>query len=360
MSQVLDALRPVADATRVVGQGVEFNIADVAVDRHVRAGHGDDPALRWIGRDRSDLDDPLDFTYGSLAARSARFAGALRQHGVAPGVAVATLLGDVPDLYIAALGTWKARCVFTPLLPSLGAEPIAERLLLGRVAVLVTTPTLFRRAVAPILNQLPELQLVLVCGASEDQSARTAVGARTQVISSGAFLRESSGDFAAEATDPDETATLCFTTETAGGPRAVLRTHRDVETGEQAVRIALDLHRSDTYWGTTHRVTDIVGAMAAGATSIVDEADFDAARWRHILAHQHVDVLHTSPAALRLLQQDSADSDAEMFALRTVAVVAPPEPATVAWAQSFLGAPVLAAWSSTGAPGADESAWTPR
>lgn len=365
MSQTLDAVRPVADAIGTFGAGVGSNIADVAVDRHVRAGHGTDVALRWIGRERGDLDDPLDFTYASLAGRSARFAGALRRHGVAPGAAVATLLGDVPDLYIAALGTWKARCVFTPLLSSLGPDPTAERLRVGRVAVVVTTPTLFRRTLAPILGRLTDLRLVLVCGASEDQSAGTTVAERTLVMSCGAFLCESTGDFAGETTDPGEAATLCLTSETAAGPTALVRTHRDVEVRARTVGRALGLHRGETYWrtagpGRATGITDgIVAALAAGATSIVDEADLDAARWRHILHHQHVDVLHTSPTALRVLRRGSPDAE-ESFDLRVVAVGAPLEPTTDSWVRSFLGATVLDAWPTVAASGIDDSPRTSR
>lgn len=347
MSSTLDALRPVA-GDGAVGPGVESNIADVAVDRHVRSGHGADTALRWIGRDRADLDDPVDFTYAMLATRSARFAGALRDHGVAPGTAVATLLGRVPDLHLAALGTWKARCVFTALSASAGSLPIADRLHVGEVAVLVTTPTLFRRTVAPILNRLPDLRLVLICGASEDQSARTAVGNGAEVMSCGAFLRESTHDVAGEATDPDEPATLHFTTTIAGRPTAVVRSHRATAVQNRSARLALGLHRGDTYWcatdpGWVHGVdVDIIGAMPTGATSIVEEADFDAGRWRHILRNQHVDVLCTTPSALRTFRRAMSDDDAQGFDLRVVGAAGEPvDPTTAAWARSFFGAPVL-------------------
>ena len=124
-----------------VGSGVGFNIADVAVDQHVRAGHGGDVAIRWIGRDRADLDDPLDIDYSMLARRSSRFAGALRRHGATAGTVVSTVLGRVPDLYVAALGTWKAGGVFVALPDSSEARSTADRLRLGRVGVAITSPT---------------------------------------------------------------------------------------------------------------------------------------------------------------------------------------------------------------------------
>lgn len=38
------------------GRPTSVNIADLAIDRYVRRGHGDRVALRSIGRDRDDLD----------------------------------------------------------------------------------------------------------------------------------------------------------------------------------------------------------------------------------------------------------------------------------------------------------------
>ena len=152
------------------------NIADLALDRHVRAGRGDRVALRWIGRDPSDVDDPVDLTYAGLATRTNRFACALRRNGFGPGTGVASLTGRIPDLYVSALGALKAQCVFTPMFSAFGPDPIAQRLQLGRIRILVTTPMLYRRKVAGILDRLPDLELVLICGATEDQTAGSTTG----------------------------------------------------------------------------------------------------------------------------------------------------------------------------------------
>ena len=78
-----------------------INIAFEAVDRHVLAGRGDKLALRWIGRG----DQVRDFSYLALRAQINRFANILAERGVAKGDRIFSLLGRVPELYIAALGT---------------------------------------------------------------------------------------------------------------------------------------------------------------------------------------------------------------------------------------------------------------
>ena len=54
-----------------------------------------------------------DVTYAELARLTNRFANALRSLGVGPGDRVFSLVGRVPELYAAVLGTLKARSVRT-------------------------------------------------------------------------------------------------------------------------------------------------------------------------------------------------------------------------------------------------------
>ena len=88
--------------------------------------------------------------------------------GVGPGDRVMSLLGRQPEQYVAALGTLKARAVFSPLFSSFGPEPIRQRLQLSGARVLVTTPALYRRKVAPVRAELPDLEHVLLVGAGQD------------------------------------------------------------------------------------------------------------------------------------------------------------------------------------------------
>jgi len=100
------------------GRGV--NIAYETVDRHADRGRSEHVALNWIAKDRS----VRTITYGELKVLSARFASALERLGVSRGDRVFSLLGRVPELFVAALGTWKRGAVFCPLFSAFGPEPI--------------------------------------------------------------------------------------------------------------------------------------------------------------------------------------------------------------------------------------------
>jgi len=340
-----------------VGRPTSVNIADLAVDRHLRDGHGDRVALRFIGPDHDDIDEPVDVTYSMLARRTNRFADAMRRRGFGPGTGVATLAGRIPDLYVTALGTFRAQGIFMPLFSAIGPDPIAQRLNLGRIKILVTTPLLYRRKVASILDRLPHLQLVLVCGSTEDEIGTTrANGARPPVMSIGAFLTEGSDTFEAPPTDPETPALLHFTSGTTGPPKGALHAHAAVIVHHLTGRLVLDLHDGDTFWCTadpgwvTGTSYGIIAPLVNGVTSIVDEAEFDTERWYRILERNAVDVLYTAPTAIRMLQRADAELAAEhdLPHLRLVASVGEPLDAeAVRWCQHAFGVPVIDTWWQT-------------
>ena len=141
--------------------GRGLNIAHEAVDRHARGPRSTAIALRCLGRSRG-ADTSRDITYAELAALSNRFANVLTSLGVAKGERVFALAPRVPELYVAALGAWKAQAVFCPLFAAFGPEPIQTRMTLGDARVLVTTTALYRRKVAPLRPSLPRLAAVLL------------------------------------------------------------------------------------------------------------------------------------------------------------------------------------------------------
>jgi len=341
----------------IAGRPDSVNIADLAIDRHVREGRGDRVALRFIGREPSDVDEPVDITYARLARQTNRFADAMGRHGFGPGTGVATLAGRIPDLYVAALGTLKAHGTFTPLFSAFGPDPIAQRMNLGRIKILVTTPLLYRRKVASILDRLPHLELVLVCGSNEDQLGAGRTGADTTTIMSfGAFLTEGSETFESAPTDPETPALVHFTSGTTGQPKGAVHVHAAVVTHHITGRLVLDLHESDTFWCTadpgwvTGTSYGIIAPLTNGVTSIVDEAEFDAPRWYQILERHAVDVFYTAPTAIRMLQRAGADLAAErdLSQLRLVASVGEPLDAeAVRWCQQTFGVPVIDTWWQT-------------
>lgn len=329
-----------------------LNIADRALDRHVRDGHGDDVAMRFLRRDDHGLDRPVDVTYRSLAEQTDRFAQAMRRHGHGPGTGVATLAGRIPELYVAALGTLKARAVYSPLFSAFGPEPIAQRIGLGHIEVLVTTPLLHRRKIAPILDELPTLRLIVLASDTDDLPDHGPGG--PAVVSFRDFLGDGPAGWDGGVTDPEEPALVHFTSGTTGQPKGAVHVHGALLAHQATGRMVLDLRPGDVYWCTadpgwvTGTSYGIVAPLLNRVTSIIDEAEFDADRWYRILESQAVNVLYTAPTAIRMLERLDDGMVRSFPDLRLVASVGEPlDGDGVRWCQDTFRVPVLDSWWQT-------------
>jgi acetyl-CoA synthetase len=326
--------------------GGALNIAHEAVDRHAHGPACDRLAIRFLARDAA----PQDLTYRELSQAAHRFANVLAQLGVQRGECVATLMGRVPALYAAVLGTLAAGAVYCPLFSAFGPEPIKARLALGSVRVLVTTDLLYRRKVAPIRNELPDLRHVLVVrtpGAGD-------LPENTRDLDE--LMRAASADFAIARTSPEDYALLHFTSGTTGKPKGVLHAHAAVAAHVATARWALDLQDGDVYWCTADPgwVTGIsygvIAPLACGVGMIVDREEFDAPRWYEILDTERVTVWYTAPTAIRMLMKAGVElARARKYpALRHLASVGEPlNPEAVVWGVEAFGLPFHDTWWQT-------------
>ncbi len=340
------------DARRALAglPGGGCNIAHEAVDRHVADGHGERVALRWLARDGR----MQEFSYADLAALSNRFANLLATLGVQRGERVFTLLGRVPLLYVAALGTWKHGAVFCPLFSAFGPEPIAARMEIATPSVLVTSSRLFSRKVAPMLGRLPFLRHVLLVDESTEAAASGDGGVARHVLPP--LLDAASPEYTIAGTAPDTLATLHFTSGTTGRPKAAMHVHEAVVAHRATAERALDLRRSDVYWCTadpgwvTGTSYGIIGPLAVGCTMIADEEEFDAERWYRTLSGQRVNVWYTAPTAIRMLMKagDDLPRQFDLSSLRHIASVGEPlNPEAVLWGARVLGLPIHDNWWQT-------------
>ena len=326
--------------------GRGLNIAHAAVDRHAAGFRASRVALRFLRRDGR----VEELTFARLRSETNRFANVLRRLGVGPGERVFLLLGRVPELYVAALGTFKNRSVVSPLFPVFGPEPIRQRLALGDARVLVTTEALYRRKVAPIRGSLPGLAHVLLVDSTGDPA-----GAESTLRFHG-LMNAATDDFEVPPTDPEDMALLHFTSGTTGPPKGAIHVHEAVVSHHVTAAFALDLQPDDVFWCTadpgwvTGTSYGIIAPLAHGVTTIVDEGEFDAQRWYGILESQRVTVWYTAPTALRMLMRAGDDLPAacDLSRLRFVASVGEPlGPDAVRWGARVLGRPVHDTWWQT-------------
>lgn len=326
------------------GQGL--NIAHEAVDRLAAGPRGDRVAIRWI----SKAGTSQDFSYVQLRDLTNRFANVLGRLGVDKGDRVFVLAGRIPELYVAALGTLKNRCIFCPLFSVFGPEPIRARLAIGNAQVLVTTESLYQRKVAPFRSTLPFLRHIILIG--EDHRPTRVPG----TVDYHQLMEQASDRFTIGPTDPEDFALLHFTSGTTGTPKGAVHVHEAVIAHHITGKLALDLHPDDIFWCTadpgwvTGTSYGIIAPLTNGVTSIIYEGDFDAERWYGILQAQKVTVWYTAPTAIRMLMKAGPDlaSKYDLRALRFVASVGEPlNPEAVVWGKEALGLPFHDNWWQT-------------
>ncbi len=324
--------------------GRGLNIAYEAVDRHTEGTLKDKVALRFILKDKS----VKDYSYDDLKTNSNRFANVLKSLGIKKGERVFSLLGRIPELYFTAFGTLKHIAVFCPLFNVFGPEPVFQRISRGDGSVLVTTKALFENKVRQLLNRLPQLKYVLLVDADQDES--------DQIRALPELLKQASEDFTIPPTDKEDPALLHFTSGTTGLPKGALHVHNAVLVHYITGKYVLDFHPGDVYWCTadpgwvTGTSYGLISPLVNGVTNIVDQEEFDAARWYSILEDQKVTVWYTAPTAIRrLMRMDIIPKEKyNLEQLRLVLSVGEPlHPEAVIWGEKALGKPILDNWWQT-------------
>lgn len=324
-----------------------LNIAYEAVDRHAQSDLKDHIALRWLGK----KEERKDFTYEDLRKLSNKFANVLKNIQIQEGDAVFTLMGRVPELYIAALGTWKNKNVFCPLFSAFGPEPIRARLSIAKAKVLITTQELFQKKVVPIRNSLPDLKYVILIGPPETNKSPYEGTLNYETL-----MSEASEQFVIPLTKPTDPAILHFTSGTTGKPKGAIHVHEAVVAHHFTGQIALDFHRDDVFWCTadpgwvTGTSYGIISPLTNGITSIVDENDFEADRWYRILQNEKVSIWYTAPTAVRMMMKVGKElaRSHDLSSLRFIASVGEPlNPEAVWWGEEAFGLPIHDNWWQT-------------
>jgi acetyl-CoA synthetase len=221
---------------------------------------------------------------------------------------------------------------------------------IGHARVLVTTESLYHRKVAPLWAHLPDLAQVLLVG---EGGAETFVPGTHDLHR---LLARAADRFTIPATAPEDMALLHFTSGTTGQPKGAVHVHEAVVAHHVTGTYALDLHPDDVYWCTadpgwvTGTSYGIIAPLTHGVTSIVDEAEFDAARWYRTLQDQRVSVWYTAPTAIRMLMKAGAKlpHTYDTSALRFLSSVGEPlNPEAVVWGQEVFGRPFHDNWWQT-------------
>lgn len=341
-----------------------LNTSYNALDRHVDAGRGDQPALIY---DSAMLGIRRSYTYSELTGLVARFAGVLRDRGVGKGDRVVIYLPMIPEAAVAMLATARLGAVHSVVFGGFAPKELAARIRDAAPTVLVTASG----GIEPSrrVEYLPAVREALdLAGVSE----------LPVIVASREGFDASAGDYgwldwetelaAAEPAAPvpvpaADPLYILYTSGTTGTPKGVVR-----DNGGHAVALNWTMHNiygigpggvmwtaSDVGWVVGHSYI-VYGPLLAGATTVLYEGKPvgtpDAGAFWRVIADHGVNVLFTAPTALRAIRK--ADPQAELLAghdtssLRTLFAAGERlDTDTYRWASETLGVPVVDHWWQT-------------
>ncbi|WP_344598684.1 benzoate-CoA ligase family protein [Actinomadura vinacea] len=203
-----------------------FNAADHLVDRHLRAGNGDRPALITPGR---------TLTYRQLSDEVRRVAAGLRALGVRPEERVLMCMADDVELFAALLAAMRVGAVAVPCSTMLTGPELGKLVTDSRCRVVLGSGE-FGQAVRGALQDAPEVRHTVLTG--DDVSLLPGhVQGRTwqEFLKAGADKEtedgKETGDGAAgvHPSWPDSPALWLYTSGTTGKPKAAMHRHIDIK-----------------------------------------------------------------------------------------------------------------------------------
>ena len=191
-----------------------FNAATYLVDRHVDAGRGDHPALRFDGTDTS---------YRQLRDNVGRVAGALHRLGMHRDERVLCCMADTPELATTVLAAFRSGLVAVPVSTMLTGKELGAILVDSGARVVVCTSE-FAGATAEAVAMAPEVTHVVVVGGADPEVPQRV----TRLTWDEALDGVTSQDDHVAPTGDDTPALWLYTSGTTGMPKAAMHRHANI------------------------------------------------------------------------------------------------------------------------------------
>ena len=344
--------------------GGRLNTCYNALDRHADGGRGDQAALIY---DSPLTDSKRTFTYRELRDETALFAGVLAANGIGKGDRVIIYMPMIPEAIVAVMACARIGAVHSVVFGGFASNELATRIDDAKPKALVSASCgiepnriisykpLLDQAIdlashSPdccIILQRPQEQAELVAGRDIDwQDAMAAASPHECVI--------------VDATDP---LYILYTSGTTGEPKGIVR-----DNGGHAVALHWSMKNiygvepGEVYWAASD-IGWIVGhsyimyaPLLHGNTTVLFEGKPvgtpDAGAFWRVVSEHNVSCMFTAPTAFRAIKQQDPDGvlikEYDLSRFQTLFLAGERcDPATLHWAESKLGVPVIDHWWQT-------------
>jgi acetyl-CoA synthetase len=222
-----------------------------------------------------------EWTFGEVAERSARLAGALAARGMGRGDVVLTLIGNRPEWVFAMVACFRLGAVVLPCNEQLRAKDLRVRLDAAEPALVLVD----ERNLAELEAAGPAGEIVVV----PDEALLEAEPAPPAALS------------------PDDPCLIVFTSGTAGEPKGIVHGQRYLPGQRTQAEHWLAPAAGELVWCTAasgwskSARNAFIAPWLRGAAALLHDARFDAEERLDVLERERVNVLCMAPTEYRVI-----------------------------------------------------------
>ena len=334
-----------------------------AVDRHVEAGRGDQPA---IIHDSPITGRKAVITYGELKERVARFAGGLAARGISKGDRVIIYMPMVPEALIAMLAVTRIGAIHSVVFGGFAAHELAVRIDDAKPKAIIAASA----GIEP--NRVVPYKPLLDSAIEQAEAKPEFCVILQRAEQTAEMIAGRDADWAeVEAAEPadclpvegNHPAYILYTSGTTGQPKGVIRhTAGHLVALNWTMKNIYNVEPGDVFWAASD-VGWVVGhsyicyaPLIYGATTIVFEGKPvgtpDAGTFWRVISEHGVKSFFTAPTAFRAVKREDPKGEFvkkyDLSCLKQVYLAGErADPDTIAWAQDHLKVPVIDHWWQT-------------
>ena len=334
-----------------------------AVDLQVEQGRGEQSAIIY--------DSPVtgvkrSISYNQLLEQVSRFAGLLRQQGVAQGDRVLVYMPMIPEAAVAMLACARIGAIHSVVFGGFASNELAVRIDDATPKVIVTASCGIEpnRVVEyqPLLNKAIELaqHQPSACVVLEREQCATQLGPRDIDWSGAVAAAPHAECVALPANHP---LYILYTSGTTGQPKGVVRdTAGSIVALKWSMANIYNVKPGDVYWAASdvgwvvgHSYI-VYGPLFNGNTTVIYEGKPvgtpDAGAFWRVIEEYQVKVLFTAPTAFRAIRKEDPRAELmhhyDLSSLQALFLAGERcDPDTLNWALEMLDRPVIDHWWQT-------------